>query len=46
MPKNKPIHITYIGRLVPEKGTGLIIDAIRRSRKEQRDIVWHICGDG
>jgi hypothetical protein len=46
MPKNKPIHITYIGRLETEKGIELTIDCIERWMQEERNIVWHICGNG
>ncbi len=45
MPKNKPIHITYIGRLEKEKGIELIIDCIKNGRETNQNIVWHICGD-
>jgi glycosyltransferase involved in cell wall biosynthesis len=46
MPKNKAIHITYIGRLVQEKGILIVLECIKRSILEKRNIVWHICGDG
>ena len=46
MPKNKPIHITYIGRLEKEKGIELIIDCIKNERETKRNIIWNICGDG
>lgn len=46
MSKNNAIHITYIGRLVPEKGICLVIDCIKKGRERGYNIVWHICGDG
>lgn len=46
MLKNKPIHITYIGRLETEKGIELVIDCIERWIWEEINIVWHICWDG
>lgn len=46
MSKNKPIHITYIGRLVPEKGIELVIDCIKKGRETEKNIIWHICWDG
>lgn len=45
MLKNKPIHITYIGRLEKEKGIELIIDCIKNGRKTEKNIIWNICGD-
>ena len=32
MLKNKPIHITYIGRLEKEKGIELVLAAIQKSQ--------------
>ena len=46
MLENKPIHITYIWRLVPEKGIDIVLACIRRWLSEKRNIVWHICWDG
>ncbi len=46
MQKNKQIHIAYIGRLEKEKGIEMVIDSIKRSILEERNIFWHICGDG
>jgi len=46
MPNDSTIHITYIGRLVEEKGILIVIDCIKRSIVEKRNIIWHICGDG
>lgn len=46
MSKNKPIHITYIGRLEKEKGIDIVLDCIEKGREMSRDIIWHICWDG
>lgn len=46
MLKNKSLHITFIGRLEKEKGIEIIINCIRRARREDRHIIWHICWEG
>lgn len=46
MLENKPIHITYIWRLVSEKGIDIVLACIRRWISEKRNIIWHICWDG
>ena len=46
MSKNRELHIAYIGRLEREKGIDYLIEAIERATRSERNIVWHICGDG
>lgn len=46
MPNDSTLHIAYIGRLVEEKGILIVIDCIKRSITEKRNIIWHICWDG
>lgn len=46
-PKNydeSPIHILYIGRIIPEKGIAYIIDAAEQLRKSNIDFKLHIAG--
>ncbi len=46
MQKNKELHITYIGRLEKEKGIEIVIDCIKKSIFDKKNIIWHICWDG
>lgn len=40
------MHIAFIGRLETEKGIEIVLEAIKRSIFEKRNIIWHICGNG
>ena len=39
-------HLVTVGRLAPEKGPDLALEACRLLREEGRKIVWHWVGDG
>lgn len=43
---NRPIAISYIGRIIPEKGVIHLLDAFSKVNQEHKNIELYIAGDG
>jgi glycosyltransferase involved in cell wall biosynthesis len=41
-----PVRLLFVGRLVPEKGCQLLLQALRKLRNDGSDVVLSVCGDG
>jgi glycosyltransferase involved in cell wall biosynthesis len=44
-PVSQPLHVTFVGRLVPYKGADMLIDGLARSLAQGR-VHLHVVGDG
>jgi glycosyltransferase involved in cell wall biosynthesis len=41
-----PVRLLFVGRLVPEKGCQLLLQALYKLRNDGNDVVLSVCGDG
>ncbi|ARA94448.1 hypothetical protein AWN76_015655 [Rhodothermaceae bacterium RA] len=40
------VRLLFVGRLVPEKGCQMLLQALKRLRDQGHDVVLSVCGDG
>lgn len=45
-PSAGPVQLLFVGRLVPEKGCQLLLQAVKKLRDRQHAVVLSVCGDG